>query len=404
MSETRTVLRPAPCPAWDLEGMEGWLADMAARGLHFQKDSFLFGFASFEPGEPEEVRYRLEPGRKKLSSLGPGEDSPDGEALDLHESQGWEYAGRRGQFFIYRSALPLAPEPDTDPAVQALALGGLRRRLLSGWIGFAVWLAVYAIFSLRGLVNAALSLGSGFLLFTTLLILLTMLGQLAAIRSLGRLRRLLRAGESLGHRKDWRRGRLFHWGKVLLLTLLWCLWLVLLLGKWTASMEHKGEVLPRDYGESVPFVTLSRLTGQEEEETLPFFGTDLQFNHLRAWSDLLAPENYNWRENARVTFSDGSALDGSWYVEYHRMASEGLAKQLMREYALLARLERGSTKLDCPDFGLDGQMARVSRYHYPTLFLRKGAVVVRAYGSFSSRTPRALEEWGRVLAESLEQH
>ena len=221
MSETRTVLRPAPCPAWDLEGMENWLEDMAAQGLRFQADSFLFGFASFEPGAPEEVRYRLEPGRKQLSTLGPGEASPDGEALDLHESQGWEYAGRRGQFFIYRSALPLAPEPDTDPEVQAMALGGLRKRLLSGWIGFAVWLAVYLFFSLRGPVYAALALGSGFLLFTGLLVLAALLGQLAAIRSLGKLRRQLRAGEGLTHRKDWRRGRFFHWGKVLLLTLLW---------------------------------------------------------------------------------------------------------------------------------------------------------------------------------------
>ncbi len=401
MSETKTVLRPAPCPAWDLEGTESWLEDMAARGLRFQADSFLFGFASFEPGAPEKVRCRLEPGRKQLSALGPGEDSPDGEALDLHESQGWEYAGRRGQFFIYRSALPTAPEPDTDPAVQALALGGLRKRLLSGWIGFAVWLAVYLFFSLRGPVFAALALGSGFLLFSGLLILAALLGQLAAIRSLGKLRQRLRAGKALTHRKDWRRGRFFYWGKVLLLAALWLLWLVLLLGKWGASMEHKGEIPPRDYGGRVPFVTLSQLTGQEAAEYAPFFGTDLQFNHLRAWSDLLAPENYDWRENARVTFSDGSALDGFWYVEYHRMASEGLARELMREYALLARLERGSVKLDIPDFGLDGQMARVSRYHFPTLYLRKGTVVVRAYGSFSSGTPLALEEWGRVLAESL---
>ncbi len=401
MSETRTVLRPAPCPAWDLEGMESWLEDMAARGLRFQADSFLFGFASFEPGAPEAVRYRLEPGRKQLSALGPGEDSPDGEALDLHESQGWEYAGRRGQFFIYRSARPTDPEPDTDPEVQSIALGGLRKRLLSGWIGFAVWLAVYLFFSLRGPVYASLALGSGFLLFTGLLVLAALLGQLAAIRSLGKLRRRLRAGEALEHRKDWKRGRFFHWGKVLLLTLLWILWLGLLLGKWAAGIEHKGEVPPWDQREAVPFVTLPELTGREAEKITPSFGTDLQFNHLRAWSDLLAPENYDWQEIARVTFSDGSALDGSWYVEYHRMASEGLAKELMREFSLLARLERGSVKLDIPDFGLDGQTARASRLRFPTLYLRKGTVVVRACGSFSSATPLALEDWGRALAESL---
>ena len=401
MSEEKTMVRPVPCSAWDLEGMESWLSDLASEGLHFQKDSFLLGFASFDAGAPRAIRYRLEPGRRKLSSLGPGDDSPEGEALELHEAQGWEYVGRRGQFFIYRSEDPEAPEPDTEPAVQALALNGLRKRLLSGWIGFAVWLVFYLLFSLRGLVSAALALGSGFILFTSLLILAALLNQLSANRCLGRLRQRLRAGERLRHRKDWRRGRLFYWGKVLLLTVLWILWLVLLLGKWSGSLEHRGEVLPWGKEGQVPFVTLQGLTGKDAAGYEPFFGENLDYNHLRAWSDLLAPENYDWEEHALVTFTDGSSLDGGWYVEYHRMASEGLAKLLMREYALRARLERGFNALVFPDFGLEGQMAWTARFHYPTLYLRQGTVVVRAFALFSSATPLPPAEWGQALAESL---
>ena len=401
MTEGKVVTRLVPCPAWDLEGMESWLSDLAGAGLHFQQDSFLLGFASFEPGESREVRYRLEPGRKRLSFWAPEGDAPEGEALELHAARGWEYAGRRGQFHIYRTEDPQAPEPDTDPAVQALALDALRRRLLSGWIGLCLWFVLYWVLALRGVLNAALALGSGFLLFTLLLMLATGLGDLGAVRSLGRLRRRLRLGEELSHRKDWRKRRRLYWGRRGLLTLLWVLWLALLLGKWMAEVDHRGLVLPVDYAGSVPFATLRELTGQEAVGYESAFARDLDFNSVRAWEDPLAPENYDWNEYARVAYADGSALDGDWQVEYHRMASVPLAKLLFREFALRVRLERRSTPMECPDLGLDGQLAYRSRNHLSTLLLRKGTVVVRAYAFFSGATPFQLSDWGPALAESL---
>lgn len=51
--------RLPPCPAYDIEGMESWLADQARDGWFLSRDGFLFGVAAFETREPATVRYRL---------------------------------------------------------------------------------------------------------------------------------------------------------------------------------------------------------------------------------------------------------------------------------------------------------------------------------------------------------
>ena len=61
--EPKHVYRLPPCPAYDIEGMESWLSDMAANGLLLSADGFFAGFAIFEKSEPRAVRYRLAPSR-----------------------------------------------------------------------------------------------------------------------------------------------------------------------------------------------------------------------------------------------------------------------------------------------------------------------------------------------------
>ena len=60
MSE-KYVHRTCPCYKWDVEGIQTWLEDMAAKGLHLEPDGGLFGIFSFLKGEPKQVRYRLTP-------------------------------------------------------------------------------------------------------------------------------------------------------------------------------------------------------------------------------------------------------------------------------------------------------------------------------------------------------
>lgn len=59
MKEQNIVRRLVPVDFLDLDGIELWLEEMAAKGLHFQK----FGtfFAQFRPGDPAKVRWHAEP-------------------------------------------------------------------------------------------------------------------------------------------------------------------------------------------------------------------------------------------------------------------------------------------------------------------------------------------------------
>ena len=64
MSE-QYVHRTCPCYKWDVEEIQTWLEDMAAKGLHLEPDGGLFGIFSFLNGEPKQVRYRLTPVKEK---------------------------------------------------------------------------------------------------------------------------------------------------------------------------------------------------------------------------------------------------------------------------------------------------------------------------------------------------
>ena len=47
MAETKYRYRIPPCPAYDIPGMESWLEDLAAKGLHLSKDGFFGILTSF---------------------------------------------------------------------------------------------------------------------------------------------------------------------------------------------------------------------------------------------------------------------------------------------------------------------------------------------------------------------
>jgi hypothetical protein len=53
--EPKYAYRLPPCPAYDVEGTERWLSEMARRGLHLSADGFFLGLAVFEKGDGREV-------------------------------------------------------------------------------------------------------------------------------------------------------------------------------------------------------------------------------------------------------------------------------------------------------------------------------------------------------------
>ena len=102
----------------DMDHFEGWLEEMARKGLLFERMSY-WGVV-FRRGEPAAIRYRLEPAGRLWTR----------ESKDYCRELGWNYLGQAGQHFeLYANPDPEAPELHTDPVVQSYALDLLGKRL-----------------------------------------------------------------------------------------------------------------------------------------------------------------------------------------------------------------------------------------------------------------------------------
>lgn len=102
----------------DMDHFEGWLEEMARKGLLFERMSY-WGVV-FRRGEPADLRYRLEPAGRLWTR----------ESKDYCRELGWDYLGQAGQYFeLYANPDPEAPELNSDPVVQSYALD-----LLSKWL------------------------------------------------------------------------------------------------------------------------------------------------------------------------------------------------------------------------------------------------------------------------------
>lgn len=102
----------------DMDHFEGWLEEMARKGLLFERMSY-WGVA-FRRGKPADLRYRLEPTGRLWTR----------ESKDYCRELGWDYLGQAGQYFeLYANPDPEALELHSDPVVQSYALD-----LLGKWL------------------------------------------------------------------------------------------------------------------------------------------------------------------------------------------------------------------------------------------------------------------------------
>lgn len=216
MKEQKIVRRLVPVDFLDLDGLELWLEDMAAKGLHFQK----FGtfFAHFRPDEPARVRYHADPTEKGGTSI----PAQTGEYAEL----GWTYVGKIGYLALFRTADPDAPEFHTDPVAQSYTLDRLTRKLTRFvWLLLAMMAALVA-FMVWARLDSAFGLVLSLVRFDSLYTNLVILADVALILyfswevwGLCRLRRRLRAGIPHQRPRRWRHTGLVRQGYTLLLSI-----------------------------------------------------------------------------------------------------------------------------------------------------------------------------------------
>lgn len=388
----QTVYRLAPCPPYDVEGTESWLADMAAKGLHLKEDGIFAGVAAFEKGTPKHVAYRLDASMKDTSMFGENLGAPDSETIEISRIYGWEYVAVRGQFHIYRAENAVR-ERNTDPVVQALALKEVQKRQRSSLFNLLFWLLIYpmAYRMDNGMILTVVWIGTWYFLFTTLIIGLMVGGSIAE--------------------------------------------LVHLLGM---AISEEYEVPLDEYEGNPPFATMVDLAeGMWREENGAAGGkadgSDVSVSAYRfsllgiantvyEWSDPVAPVNFNWDEVAEVTLSDGRRIEGSLYVDYHETAHPALARQLAREYQWREKYDHWMANLFSKDEdeyeelevdwtaaaksagvgGFDFAVAFYNEMHIPTVILQKGNKVIHAaFHQYQSADQIPQEVWIGMMAESV---
>lgn len=325
MAETKYRCRIPPCPSYDIPSMESWLEDMAAKGLLLSKEGFWGLLTTFEEGPPKQERFRLEPTDRR-GGLFSEEYDPDDEQVQMLRQMGWTYRARRGQFYIYSSDDPHAPELNTDPRVQAMTMEALTKFLWKKLRSTMILAVFYMILYFSNLIISAMLLLGTPLVVLWLGLLLWDLGSLArALWVLTGCRRQLQRGQPLPHRSDYRRsGRRYLAGKAVR-TVLWMVAVFCIIGRVFPMLADEQHEQLTD--QTVPFHTVADYYPEARVERQD----GLVQSKVYIWSDFLAPENCDFSEYTEVTLN-GETFDCWLRVNYHRTRWEWTARALAKEF------------------------------------------------------------------------
>ncbi len=404
MSEPKTVHRYPPCPDYDIEAMESWLSDMAAKGLVLTRDGFFFGFGIFEKTEPKTMRYRLEASKYRSGTL--NEFNPPEEAQELYEAMGWQYVAARGNFHIYCTDDPEARELHTDPHVQAMNIDAARKRIRNDIIFEVVWIILMFGFYLGNgvsgtpLLLAVLAFGTPASLLFLVLLSWTVAEMFRRFAALNRLRKRMHSGELLSHNKDWRKGRAAHIAGIIVNWILTLTLAGVLISSCTNAIDNKNEIPLEEFKGTIPFATMKDfLPDCTYEQDKSSIGREL--NHIELRSDVLAPLIIEYTQNGELN-GDDIHFSGGLGVTYIEARNEWLAKELVREFIRNGRGSKHYKLLELSLEGVDHCEAFIDIF--PTVVLRKGNTVVRADFYYVGRNEDdviSLEQWAGTIAASI---
>lgn len=149
----------SPADPWCVGTVEQWLEEQAAEGWF--PVSFAGRNARFRRGEPADcVRFRIEPWRSETTGEQEAREA-------VYQEMNWKSAGIWGDYRVYYTEDPNAPELYSDSETLLIAWEKHLRRLLWGavlyvlfWVAYMIWYSVtYVGMNLRN------TLCGGYLLF-----------------------------------------------------------------------------------------------------------------------------------------------------------------------------------------------------------------------------------------------
>lgn len=402
----KRVYRLVPCPWYDVEGIESWLESMAREGYFLRKEAFFSGFTSFEQGEPKTVRYRLEAAQRSTSFFSESGGEPDAEAVEMSGELGWEYLTKCGQFFVYACDDPKAPELNTDPSVQAMALSYVRKDGRDGVIVNLVWLLVLLGLTWYGRcwLLLALQYGSWLALLTAALMIGELFFGFKRVLMIRRLRKKLMEGRQPDRKKDWKKHAASYRVGNLLSVLVAVVWIVGVGAYWLNSIDNPNEIPITEYQGELPYLRLSDIgvEGSFERDEMMYYT-----NKVAVSSDWLAETVIESNEYGEFTMEDGRRIDCAMYVTYTDMRTGWLARELAEEYPISGKREVKKDRFqfyDLPsaeELGVDMAVAYSAYPMGQAIVLVKGSEVWQVDFMQFREDTLSLEEWVRIFVASL---
>lgn len=196
MKQRETLIRKIiPVELFDMAGLEHWLSDMAAQGLHLVKLNH--DTARFRRGEPVPgVRFGLEI---------TGVSDIDRERNAAYQEAGWTYVTTlRNLYYVYRTERVDAPPLHTDPALQSQQWNKLYRSARRSFVRDVFLLVLAAVLTALLLEDTPilhlLTTSAVPLILYGLYQLCSLPAAWAEVQDLSRLVRRLEAGEPMDHR------------------------------------------------------------------------------------------------------------------------------------------------------------------------------------------------------------
>lgn len=394
----KSTYRLPPCPSYDIEGTESWLESMAQQGLFLSEEGWIDGMLRFDISEGKKIRYRLDAAPASTSLFSSGSE-PDKEAVEIAQAAGWKYLRKYGQFYIYMAEDENAPELNTDPAVQAMALDLVRKRERSNTFTFFFWVLVYPAVKLFGypFMLMVVGLGLPIAVLSLFIIVLEIYSHAKKLFHLRQLRKRLSSGEELDHHKPWKRGANFYRTIQFLELVFAVIWIVFLLRFWGDDITDAGKVPLEEYAGTIPCATMADMGSNFELDATGYGGSEIQ-----VWSSILTPTAVDLRQYGSVTLEDGRKVSGVVYIDYYEAVSPWLAKELAKEYLRYDR--KGWWKeynpIDLPDLDMDYAIAYYT--WMPTAILVEGNKIMHIeFIQWGENKGMAIEEWSAFFAGSL---
>lgn len=397
------VKRLPPCPDYDIRGTEHWLEEMAAKGFRLCRGhAFQYGFAYFVTEPPQSLRYRLVPAKcisATLANPNTAPNEPDAETVKFHADFGWDYVTYRGQFWIFCCADPDAPELNTDPRVQAIALETVEKRLRS----HLFWFLLYGLVITNGHRMPFFStlLWAGWYAHAPRLILigLIILAWLPGLVHIIRFRKQLKQGIFPQAHPTGSPAKTYamHLLRVGILVF-WIASVIFLSPDYTKY----GDKLTAEQASELSYITASDLFPEADVVHIS------SSNYIYEWSTDASDACLKLGEHFRLEFPEGTSVSGTWTLNRFETDAPWIAAGYAREVRFFDRL-RGFFQGSFDPIPMTVEGADwVGAYHidsdyykYPmdVILLRKGNVVLEAslhlFGELSNGP--ALEEIAAVL-------